>query len=111
MNTCKCVKECLSDREKERERGERRRETGKERDSKVLTRHSGVCTLGQTTPLEPSISPGDDPKHTHTQRSRGTIEYEQTFLQSVSIDCMHQVAGQCSASLADRQRERDMVQD
>lgn len=37
----------------------------------VLTRHSGVCRPGQTAPLEPSISPGDDPDN-NTQTSGQT---------------------------------------
>lgn len=34
----------------------------------LLTHHSGVCRPDQTMPLEPSISPGDDPEdiHIHT---------------------------------------------
>lgn len=45
----------------------------------ILTHHSGVCRPGQTAPLEPSISPGDDPVDTHTHTGeRSNKIYTQT---------------------------------
>lgn len=43
--------------------------------SYVLTHHSGVCRPGQIAPLEPSISPGDDPED--KDRRKGQVKSRQ----------------------------------
>lgn len=50
--------------------------------SYVLTHHFGVCRPGQTTPLAPSISPGDDPED--EDRWKGQIKSTQNPLKDSS---------------------------
>lgn len=50
--------------------------------SYVLTHHFGVCRPGQTTPLVPSISPGDDPED--EDRWKGQIKSTQNPLKDSS---------------------------
>lgn len=50
--------------------------------SYVLTHHSGGCRPGRTAPLEPSISPGDDPED--TDRRKGQLKSRQNPLKDAS---------------------------
>lgn len=46
--------------------------------SYVLTHHSGVCRPGRIAPLEPSISPGDDPEDTDRRKGSSKIQTKPT---------------------------------